>query len=125
MPKTTAERDYYTITEAAKVLDVSPATVWRWIEAGKLPAFRVGMRSIRIKKQDLNAVVTPARAKEVTMGKERIGPSAEELWADYDPEKVRKAIAVTVGSWADLDADTVIAELYQAREEGSRPAERP
>ena len=48
-----------------------------------------------------------------------------ELWADYDPEKVRAAIRKTAGSWKDIDADKFIADLYRAREEGSRPANRP
>jgi hypothetical protein len=49
----------------------------------------------------------------------------EELWAGYDPEKVKKAIAATAGSWADLDTEQLIADIYHARREGSRPASRP
>jgi excisionase family DNA binding protein len=76
------ESDYYTVTQAAKVLEVSPSTIWRWIKAGKLPAYRVGERAIRIKKADLPSIVTPARAKEVSMEKQPTTlqpPSAEEL----------------------------------------------
>lgn len=130
MPRTAAERDYLTVPEAAKVLDVSPATVWRWIAAGNLPAFRVGVRAIRIKKQDLDTVIAPALTRKVSIDKERTGSSGEggtldDLWAGYDPAKVRKAIAKTAGSWADLDADALIAQVYRAREDGSRAAERP
>jgi len=112
--------DYYTVPEAAMRLKVSPSTVWRWIEAEKLPAYRVGPRNIRIKKEDLEAIIRPARAKEVTMERER-----EDIWADYDPEKVEEALAETAGSWADVDADALIADIYRAREEGSRPPIRP
>jgi hypothetical protein len=49
----------------------------------------------------------------------------EDLWADYDPEAVRAAVAATAGTWADLDADELIAALYRARREGSRPPDRP
>jgi excisionase family DNA binding protein len=63
------ESDYYTVAQAAKVLDVSPSTIWRWIKAGKLPAYRVGPRNIRIKKADLPRIITPARRKEVSMEK--------------------------------------------------------
>ena len=45
--------------------------------------------------------------------------------AEYAPEKVMAAVDLAAGSWADIDADALIAELYRAREEGSRPAERP
>jgi hypothetical protein len=43
----------------------------------------------------------------------------------YDPEKVRAAVKATSGSWADIDTDALIDDLYQAREAGSRPADRP
>jgi hypothetical protein len=35
------------------------------------------------------------------------------------------AIDAATGSWSDLDADAVIDYIYRAREEGSRPADRP
>ncbi len=49
----------------------------------------------------------------------------EDSWAAYDSEKVKAAIRKTTGSWADIDADKFITDLYRAREEGSRPATRP
>ncbi len=63
MPKIQHE-DYYTVSEAARILDVSPSTVWRWIKAEKLPAYRVGPRTIRIKKKDLDDIVRPVHVKE-------------------------------------------------------------
>ena len=44
---------YYTVEQAARLLQVSHSTVWRWIDAGKLVAYRVGPKAIRIRKQDL------------------------------------------------------------------------
>src|SRR4051812_32055628 len=58
------DRDFYTVAEAARVLEVNPSTIWRWIEARQLPAVRVGPRSIRIRKLDLEAMVRPARSSE-------------------------------------------------------------
>ncbi len=49
----------------------------------------------------------------------------EDISGGYDPEKVREALAETAGSWADIDTDSLIAEIYRAREQGSRPASRP
>src|SRR5205085_4906352 len=57
-----AERDFYSIAQAAKLLGVSPSTVWRWIEADRLPAYRVGPKNIRIKKVDLEKAVQPTRS---------------------------------------------------------------
>lgn len=49
----------------------------------------------------------------------------EDIWAGYDPEKVKEALKHTSGSWADIDTDRLIAKLYEARARGSRPADRP
>jgi excisionase family DNA binding protein len=76
------ESDYYTVAQAAKVLDVSPSTIWRWVKAAKLPAYRVGPRKIRMKKEDLPIIITPARTKEVSMEKQPPTfqpPTEEEL----------------------------------------------
>lgn len=62
---TTRERDYYTVAEAAEALDVHQSTVWRWIDAKRLPAYTVGTRKIRIKRADLALVVTPRSAGAV------------------------------------------------------------
>ncbi|MCL6536966.1 MAG: hypothetical protein K6U77_13025, partial [Armatimonadetes bacterium] len=50
-----------------------------------------------------------------------------DLWDEYvpDPDAVRAALSETVGSWADLDTDAMIADIYRWREEGSRPTDRP
>ena len=44
----------------------------------------------------------------------------------YEPDAalVRRTLAATAGSWADLDVD-IIADLREARRIGSRPLERP
>ena len=49
----------------------------------------------------------------------------EDIWAGYDPEKARAALEKVAGSWADIDKDKLIAEIYRARDEGSRPITRP
>jgi hypothetical protein len=56
---------------------------------------------------------------------ERMENEAKDIFAGYDPNKVKEAIAATAGSWADLDTDKLIADIYRARKEGSRPATRP
>jgi hypothetical protein len=49
----------------------------------------------------------------------------EDLWAGYDPEKARAALEQVAGSWADMDTDKLVAELFRARDEGSRPTTSP
>lgn len=48
----------------------------------------------------------------------------EDIAYEPDPERVRQVLAETVGSWADLDIDAVIADVYEARRAGSRPPDR-
>src|SRR6266851_8738994 len=49
----------------------------------------------------------------------------EDIWANYDPEKVRAGLKAAAGALDGMDPDEVIADIYKAREEGSRPADRP
>jgi excisionase family DNA binding protein len=77
----TDETEYATVPEAARLLRVSVPTVWRWIDSGRLPAYRVGGRNIRIRRADLGSLVQPARTmKERTVQDKviRLGDRAVE-----------------------------------------------
>ncbi|HET8631883.1 MAG TPA: GAF domain-containing protein [Thermomicrobiales bacterium] len=52
-PAAAGERAYYSIAQAAALLGVSRVTVWRWIRAGRLPSARLGRRTTRIRREDL------------------------------------------------------------------------
>src|SRR5688572_24682664 len=47
------EPTYLTISEVAALLGVSRVSIWRWIRDGRLPASRLGRRTIRIKRKAL------------------------------------------------------------------------
>ena len=79
------DSEYYTIAEAAKLLGISPSTIWRWIDAQKLPAYQVGPRKSRIKKEDLEAVIR----------------SAQGLPTTYDSLYVVLAALLQAESWTD------------------------
>ncbi len=57
----------------------------------------------------------------------RIVPEQDQdtLWAGYDPAKVRRALQASAGLLSAEEAERLKAEVYAAREEGSRPATRP
>lgn len=58
---TAGERCYYSISQAAALLGVSRVSIWRWIHAGRLPAARLGHRTTRIRREDLERILVQGR----------------------------------------------------------------
>jgi excisionase family DNA binding protein len=52
----------YTVKETAGILKMSPRNVQRWIDEGKIRAFKLG-REWRIHGEDLQALINEARGK--------------------------------------------------------------
>jgi excisionase family DNA binding protein len=52
--------DYVTVQEAAALLRVSTSTIWRWLKAGRMTAYRLGERRILLSRSDLGRLVKPA-----------------------------------------------------------------
>ena len=48
----------------------------------------------------------------------------KSIWDDYEPEQAKQAVRAATGAWADMDTEAALANIYRAREEGSRPASR-
>src|SRR5919197_3358462 len=74
--------DLLTVKEAASLLKVSPVTIKRYLKSGLLRAFHIGPRAIRIRREDLEKLLTPAGTEEVPMKQERVQispPSPEEV----------------------------------------------
>jgi len=53
----TAATGYYSIAQATELLGVSRVSIWRWIRDGRLPAARLGRRTVRIKRDDLEQLL--------------------------------------------------------------------
>lgn len=94
------DADYVTVPEAARMLGVSPSTIWRWIDRGDLPAARIGRRRVRIRRDSLGSVIRPARPGVASFVLPRLTEEArargdaafahltklrEELFAKYGP----------------------------------------
>lgn len=61
MPASTTD-GFLTVQEAARLLKVSTVTIKRWLKQGRLRAYHVGPRAIRIKQEDIEGMITPTTA---------------------------------------------------------------
>ncbi|MGI8549330.1 MAG: helix-turn-helix domain-containing protein [Dehalococcoidia bacterium] len=82
--------EYLTVAEAAKLLKVSQSTVWRWINRGEVPAYRVGQRRIRLRRDELAKIITLVTPQDRQAGILRsgekespTGPTAESDEFDW------------------------------------------
>ena len=75
---------YCTVSQAAELLGVSRTTIWRWIAAGKLPASKAGRRTTRIRRQDLEGLMAPARPRQQAAGGPALGRREQLLDLAHD-----------------------------------------
>lgn len=57
--------DYCNIAQAAALLGVSRMTIWRWIRDGRLPAAKLGHRTTRIRRADIEHLLAANRPTHV------------------------------------------------------------
>lgn len=100
--------------QAAETLGVSVSTVWRWIRAGRLHAYRFGPKAIRLRTEDVRAA---ENAVERAPG--RVSDSAFRVFSDREsamrpmtPDERRRA-------WAALAAADAFREALSARRGGA------
>ncbi len=74
------EEDFITVAEAARLLRVSIVTLQRWIKQGRIPAYRLGPRYIRIRRPDLAKLLVPTSREEAEPA-----PEAMSVWLDVKP----------------------------------------
>lgn len=51
------EKEFYGTNEAARVLGVSPVTVWRWCRLGKIKAWRTPGGHYRIPREEIERLL--------------------------------------------------------------------
>lgn len=49
---------FITFVEAARRLSVTQKTLRNWVSAGILPAYRIGRSALRLKPEDVDALIT-------------------------------------------------------------------
>ncbi len=88
-----SEESYLTVAEVAATLKLNQQTVRNWIDAGTLPALRVGRR-VRIKRSDFDRILEESYSGAPSRPADgRPDPTADDFWgggsvglADSGPE---------------------------------------
>jgi excisionase family DNA binding protein len=55
---------WLSVREASRYLGVSESTVWRWIKQGRVKAYRIGPRRVRLKESDVAALISPVESND-------------------------------------------------------------
>jgi hypothetical protein len=55
----------------------------------------------------------------------RVSREDNDPWATYDPDAVRSGMEATAGALTPEQAEEIKRYIYQGREEGTRPVNRP
>jgi excisionase family DNA binding protein len=70
---------YLTVAEVAATLKLNQQTVRNWIDAGTLPALRVGRR-VRIKRTDFERILEESYSGAPPARETRPDPTADDFW---------------------------------------------
>ena len=62
MPKDKKQAEYYTAKELAEMLSLNVMTIYRYIDAGKLKAYKIG-KEFRIEKSEFERFMNKAKTK--------------------------------------------------------------
>ncbi|MGH2560500.1 MAG: helix-turn-helix domain-containing protein [Thermomicrobiales bacterium] len=122
---TTLDSELLTIAETAALLKVDRSTVRRWIDQGTLPAYRVGQRAVRVRRDDVTKVITPARSPlpeddEFVRFKERkMTPDEQVRWREAIDElqRVREYVSKLRGGKRFSPSWEIINEMRDERTE--------
>lgn len=127
---TRLDQDFMTVAAAATFLRVSQSTVWRWIEHGELPAYRIGPRRVWVKKADLEQLVTPARPlpkgdamprQESTLPRPLTEQERDDSLAALDAAKsLRSQMLAQRGGKLFSDSSKLIEEMRKERSHQQR-----
>lgn len=86
--------DYLTVAQAAALLQVDPSTIRRWIDQGRLPAYRVGTRQLRLRRADLDRLVVPDPRGSDEAAESSLEVLRRELMTPLTPEERRRGLEI-------------------------------
>ena len=98
-PLTTRQRQLLTVPQVAEQFQVTAQTIRNWIDAGVLPAVRVG-RAFRVRGEDVDALLERAGAESGSLATRR------NLWTPTTTSLPRVRDQRTQGSvWEGADTE--------------------
>lgn len=103
--------EFVTVAEIADLLKVNQQTVRNWVDAGDLPAVRVGTRRVRVRRSDLDAYLEAASEQQRAVKIADEGDAREALRAAMDRTQA------ALGGSADGE---LVEALRDLRAAGSR-----
>ena len=77
---------FLTVFEIADLLKVKQQTVRNWIDAGSLPAVRIGSRRVRVRGSDLDRFIAAGMAVASAEGSEVVSDASSSDRAEPDRE---------------------------------------
>jgi len=85
-------KSYFTTTQAARLLSVSPDTVLKWVKAGQLSSYRTPGGHYRIPAEAVTALLPDGDTQDIAVGITREEPDFAQCWdARADETGIREA----------------------------------
>lgn len=108
--------DLLTIPEAAAALKVSPVTIARWLKQGRLTAYRMGPRAVRIRREDLAEVLQPSGHADAGMPEQPADGAAAEAHTETGNGEARELPNSPVTSLSPAERLAALREAEGLRE---------
>ena len=105
LPPAAEDRSYYSISQAAALLGVSRMTIWRWVRAGRLPVARLGHRTSRIRREDLDGLLAENRPDEARL---RVGSDRPAQLSG------RSDVGAPHADWRTMGESAHFVQFYEA-----------
>jgi excisionase family DNA binding protein len=105
------DSELLTIAEATRLLKVGRSTLHRWLRTGRLRAYHVGPKAVRIRRSDLTALMQPIDSRNPRHRVERQSTSNHVLQTAIRPltdEEVQRGLAAL--KQAKEHTDRMLAE---------------
>lgn len=81
------------VPQAARLLAVHISTIRRWIRQGKLPAYRVGDKGVRVRYDDLMQLLTPLEIQQEDSVRADHRPPRPDRLTDEEQHRAHAAVA--------------------------------